>query len=193
MNSLALIRSPNAYEFMRAASPLAADARHPGSLPKAPVLGLARSSGRGGRGSSSPGRGVAGAGTRGRAPCPESPARARGARRLPASPGLSGAAPPAAPPEAGSQFRSPARGPSPHPGQRCPRGKAGRGLAPASPFSLDSFDPRALGSTSAPGLPGSARGGPGNGPQLISFHHAASGRLETAEPVIAFFRRPCAD
>lgn len=82
---------------------------------------------------------------------------------------------------------------APTPGQRRPRGKASRGRAPASPFSPHSFDPRALRRTSAPGLPGSARGDPGNGPQLISFHQAALGRLETAEPVIAFFRRPCAD
>ncbi|KAL1264643.1 hypothetical protein QQF64_004998 [Cirrhinus molitorella] len=30
-------------------------------------------------------------------------------------------------------------------------------------------------------------------PLLISFHHPALGRLETARPVIAFFRQPSAD
>lgn len=30
-------------------------------------------------------------------------------------------------------------------------------------------------------------------PLLISFHHSARGRLETARPVIAFFRQPSAD
>lgn len=67
---------------------------------------------------------------------------------------------------------------APTPGQRGPRGKAGPSRAPASPFSPDSFDPRALRRTSAPGLPGSARGGPGNCPQLISFHQAALGALK---------------
>ena len=116
----------------------------------------------------------------------------RGARRLPASPGLSGAARPRCPKRAPSSGAPPA---AQAPTQvRDARGGRPAGAArPASPFSLDSFDPQSLRRTSAPRLPGSARGGPGNGPQLISFHQAAWGRLETAEPVIAFFRRPCAD
>lgn len=122
-----------------------------------------------------PRRGLAGDSPRDGAPCPAIAAF----RCIPASPGLSGAAPPASPPEAGAQSRSPRPPPkSPTPGQRCPPGKAGPGRAPASPFSPDSFDPRTLRRTSAPGLLGSARGGPGNCPQLISFHQAALGALK---------------
>lgn len=73
------------------------------------------------------------------------------------------------------------------------RGPGQPGSVLASPFSSDAFDPRALRRTSARELPGSARGDPGNRPRFISFHQAALGSLETAEPVIAFFRGPGAD
>lgn len=101
-------------------------------------------------------------------------------------------APAEAPSRTGGKSRSPR--PPPPPQVSAARGGPGRpGSAPASPFSSDAFDPRALRRTSAREPPGSARGDPGNGPRFISFHQAALGSLETAEPVIAFFRRPCAD
>lgn len=102
-----------------------------------------------------------------------------------------------APAEARSLARGKSRSPRPPPPSSQvseARGGPGRpGSAPASPFSSDAFDPRVLRRTSARELPGSARGDPGNRPRFISFHQAALGSLETAEPVIAFFRRPGAD
>lgn len=102
-----------------------------------------------------------------------------------------------APAEAQFQARGKSRSPHPPPPSSqvsaARRGPGRHGSAPASPFSSDAFDPRALRRTSARELPGSARGDPGNRPRFISFHQAALGSLETAEPVIAFFRRPGAD
>lgn len=101
------------------------------------------------------------------------------------------------PAETRSLARGKSRSPRPPPpssqvsGAR--RGPGRPGSTPASPFSSDAFDPPALRRTSAPELPGSGRGDPGNRPRFISFHQAALGSLETAEPVIAFFRRPGAD
>lgn len=125
---------------------------------------------------------------------PASPVlKACGEPRLPGGPGS---------PELPSWPRRPKRASFPEPPPAPPAPALARGAggvkaagagAPASPFPPDSFDLRALGGAYAPGQPGSARGDPGNGPQLISFHPTAWGRLETAEPVIAFFRRPSAD
>lgn len=102
-----------------------------------------------------------------------------------------------APAEAGSLARGKSRSPRPPPPSSqvsaARRGQGRPGSAPASPFSSDAFDPRALLRTSAREPPGSARGDPGNRSRFISFHQAALGSLETAEPVIAFFRRPGAD
>lgn len=102
-----------------------------------------------------------------------------------------------APAEAGSLARGKSRSPRPLPPssqvRAARRGPGRHGSTPASPFSSDAFDPRALRRTSARELPGSARGDPGNRSRFISFHQAALGSLETAEPVIAFFRRPGAD
>ncbi|KAF6298985.1 hypothetical protein mRhiFer1_009006 [Rhinolophus ferrumequinum] len=183
---------------MCAASPSAAAARLArgsfGRRQSRDWLGARDAAGGGAEWSTPQDWGVAGAGTRARALCPEPWPEPAEPRRLPASTGLSGAAPLAALPEAGAQSRSPHPWPKPPTQVRDARGRRQAGaVRPLPPFSPDSFDPRALRRTSAPGLPGSARGGPGNGPQLISFHQAALGRLETAEPVIAFFRRPCAD
>lgn len=115
-------------------------------------------------------------------------------RRSPRRPGLtcSGRAPAEPPSRTGGKSRSP-RPPPPPQVSSARRGPGRPGGAPASPFSSAAFDPRALRRTSAQEPPGSARGDPGNGPRFISFHQAALGSLETAEPVIAFFRRPCAD
>lgn len=94
--------------------------------------------------------------------------------------------------EAQSLARGKSRSPRPPPPSSqvsvARRGPGRPGSAPASPFSSDAFDPQALRRTSAPELPGSARGDPGNRPRFISFHQAALGSLETAEPVIAFFQ-----
>lgn len=214
MNSRALISSPRATGIYASRLCPSGPAARQTSLPKAPAWGLARGSvargpGRRSRETPEPGPGPA------RPPLPSQPGRAPrlvlsprpgprspgaylqapGSPELPSRPRRPKPAPAQAPTQAGGKSRSPHPRPAaPHPRSAWPAGgKAGRGRPPASPFSPDSFDPRVLRRTSAPGLPGSARGDPGNGPQLISFHQAALGRLETAEPVIAFFRRPSAD
>lgn len=111
-------------------------------------------------------------------------------RRLPASPGLSGAARPRRPkraPTSGAQ--SAAQAPTQVRDAR--GGRPAGALRPASPFLSGFLYPQALRRTSAP-LPGSARGVLKRSLAYL-LHQAAWGRLETAEPVIAFFRRPCAD
>lgn len=129
------------------------------------ALGLAWGSSRAGALYPSPGRGVAGAGTSARAPRPAPRPGSAEPRRLPASPGLSGAALQAAPPQAGAQSRSPHQRPKPPPQVRDGRGRRPAGAERPLPLSLRI--PLIRGLSAAPrlrGLLGSARGGPGNSP-----------------------------
>lgn len=88
------------------------------------------------RGALPPGRGIAGAGTRARAPCPVPRPGPAEPQRLPASPGLSRAAPLAPPHEAGAQSRSPHPRPEPPPQVRDARGRRPAWAARPLPLSL---------------------------------------------------------
>lgn len=174
MNSRALIGSPGALWIYACRLSSRGRRARPGSLPMAPASRLAGGSGRRRgprrRGGASPESGL-GFTRRGLHPRP-GPTEPR---RLPASPGLSGAAPPAAPPKREPNPGDPPAARAPTPGQRRPRGKASRGRAPASPFSPHSL---IRGLSAAPRLPGC----PGR----------PAGILETVPSLSPFIKRPWA-
>lgn len=106
----------------------------PGVTSEGAALGLAWGSSRAGAFSPPPGRGVAGAGTPARESCPAPRPGPAEPQRLPASPGLSGAALQAAPPQAGAQPGAPASGPSPHPRSEMAAGEGRPRLSARFPF-----------------------------------------------------------
>lgn len=125
-----------------------------------------------GTGSSSPGGGVAGAGLR-TAPaesCVLGPGRGAGAY-LPARTLRSC---PAAPPKAGSHFRAQSAAQALPRSEMPARGRPAGALRPASPLSLDSFDPQALRRT----------------PRLQGCQGRPAGVLETVPSLSPFIKRP---